>query len=413
MRTHRHRGHWRLGSGLVTLALIATGCSFFGGSDTDSDSANLLKSLAPGHSLTANGTQLANGASLGRTAPRYHIKASLDPASGRVEGTVWASLPTEPDASQARFRFFAGLPSFEAQPSLGPATVDGQRRDVSRTHSIATVTLPAEPGERVRVKLPFSYTLRQTTDSGGLLSNLGGGMSPAEIGLLSRHENAVNLGHWLPLWIPNDRSHDPKPDGFGDIGNFPPALFSLDLTVPADWQVATGGVRVDAETRAGQRTVHVEGYGLRSLVGSVLRGYTSKQRDVGGTTVQVYGPKSARKELSQVLETAADSLRVLEGAFGPYPWRELDVIAAPLGAGVGGMEWSGAVWIETGVFSGQLPGLGGLGSLGGDDQGQGALFEGLLGDLGKRLQGVRAWTVAHEVGHQWWHIVVEIGRAHV
>lgn len=319
---------------------------------------------------------MAENAKLARDAPRYDVTASVDPSNGEVDGTVRAAIPAGSSAKRLRFRFFAGLPSLDAKPSLGPAVVGGDQRDVRRSASIATISLPDDHPDRVRITLPFSYTLKRSKDSGDLLSGLGDRMSPAEIRLLSRHENVLNLGHWLPLWIPAGRSHDPEPDGFGDIGNFPPAVFSLALSVPQSWQVITGASRTGEDSHDGQTTVHAEGYGLRSLVGSVVRGYASEQRDVDGTTIRVYGPQSTRKQLGQALDSAADSLRVLEDAFGPYPWRNLDVIAAPMGAGVGGMEWSGAVWIESGILAGRMPG------------------------------GVRAWTIAHEVGHQWWHIVV-------
>jgi hypothetical protein len=131
---------------------------------------------------------------------------------------------------------------------------------------------------------------------------------------------------------------------------------------------------------------------------------------VGSTTVRVgaRGEAADLALLEAVAEEATASLEVLGDRLGAYPWTELDVVATPLGSGVGGMEWPGMVWIEEGIFAGGLPGLGDLGDLGelGD---LGGLFEDLgLGDLFDPdvLAATRAWTVAHEVGHQWWHAVV-------
>lgn len=396
--------HWRLAhlaTGVAALALVATGCSAFGGGNSSQDRTDKLEPMSAKTSLVPDGRKIAAGAELASTAPRYDITASVDPATGKVEGTLTASLPVGSDAQRVRFRFFAGLPSFNAQPSIGPASIGGESRKVHREHSIVTVTLPSKHPKRVTLTLPFSYTIQPSSGPTSPLAALKGTMSPAEIGLLSRHDRAVNLGHWVPLWIPPGRSHDPKPDGFGDIGNLPPALFSLELSVPAGWQVITGGVRVDESTSGGRLTIHAEGYGLRSIVVSVVRGYVSEQRRVGNTRIRVYGPKSAREDMSAILDMTATSLRVLEDAFGPYPWRELDVVAAPLGAGIGGMEWSGAIWIESNIFAGKLPGLAGLG---GESQDMlSGLLSGLMGD---RIKSMRAWTIAHEVGHQWWHILV-------
>jgi len=36
----------------------------------------------------------------------------------------------------------------------------------------------------------------------------------------------------------------------------------------------------------------------------------------------------------------------------------------------------------------------------------GAQLGDLSGDLGSMLETLRLWTIAHEAGHQWWHVVV-------
>ncbi len=102
-------------------------------------------------------------------------------------------------------------------------------------------------------------------------------------------------------------------------------------------------------------------------------------------------------------EESAAALSVLADAFGPYPWSELDVLDVPLGSGVGGMEWPGAIWIETAAFGGGIPGLGALEGLDGLLGGDGGLAE-LLG--GGPLGSLRESIVAHEVAHQWWHALV-------
>jgi aminopeptidase N len=153
----------------------------------------------------------------------------------------------------------------------------------------------------------------------------------------------------------------------------------------------------------------------------VLRGYASRSttltRDLDGVRVTAYAPRSEREVLDQVLEETVVAVETLSESLAPYPWRELDVVSAPLGAGVGGMEWPGATWIEPDLFAGGLPGLGGLAdSLGGLDglggllggeggvDGLGSLLGG--GETGLVLDTLRAWTIAHEVGHEWWHVVV-------
>ena len=79
------------------------------------------------------------------------------------------------------------------------------------------------------------------------------------------------------------------------------------------------------------------------------------------------------------------------------------------------MEGPGAVWSSQSFFAGGVPGLGGLGGLEGLEG-----LEDLLGELGggeglgglgglldlEALGSLRAFVVAHEVGHEWWHALV-------
>jgi hypothetical protein len=265
--------------------------------------------------------------------------------------------------------------------------------------------------------VPFSYVLPPAQQGGGLLDQLGGMGGPADVGLLARHPEALNLGHWFPLWVPAGASAEPDPAGFGDIGNFPAAQIRAQLTVPERWTVVDGGVRVSEDTQEGDRTVVSEGYGMNDLSVSLLRDPVSESvtlegGEVDGVRVTAFAPRSDRAVLDEVLRETTVSLEVLSEELGAYPWREFDVVSAPLGAGVGGMEWPGATWIEPDLFAGGIPGLGGLAdSLGGLD----GLLGGEAGDLGSLLGGgetglvletLRAWTIAHEVGHEWWHVIV-------
>ena len=110
---------------------------------------------------------------------------------------------------------------------------------------------------------------------------------------------------------------------------------------------------------------------------------------------------------STVCSTRPSPPSDLSAQFVPYPWREFDIVSAPLGAGVGGMEWPGATWIEPTLFAGGIPGLGGLEDLLGGSGLDGLDgLGGLGGDTGRVIQSLRKWTIAHEVGHEWWHIMV-------
>ncbi len=394
----------------LAVAVMATGCSFLGASEEDVADGGDPFAFDPAVSLTTSGVALAAGTGLKQDAPRYDVRARVSPGTGTVRGTVRARLHPGPDADAVTLRYFAGLPDFEADAAVGSVTVGGDPVEEQLEGSILTVPLPQGHDASVDVTVPFSYTLGPADEGGGLLGALGGMGGPADVGLLSRHPDALNLGHWFPVWVPDGNSVEPEPAGFGDIGNFPAALVRLELTVPKQWTVVDGGVRVTSKAVSdGEVRVVSEGYGMNDMVVSLLRGYRSKSvqlaGDLAGVTVTAYAPADAATELPGVLDETTAAIVALSDALGAYPWREFDIVSAPLGSGVGGMEWPGATWIEPALFAGGIPGLGDLGSLGGLKglDGLGGL---LGGETGVVLDTLRAWTIAHEVGHEWWHILV-------
>ncbi len=199
------------------------------------------------------------------------------------------------------------------------------------------------------------------------------------------------------------------------LATVPAALISAKIEVPSEWKLFSGGVTTDRKTDRGRTVYSEEGAGLRDLSVYVGRAVEVSEARAGETTVRVVSQSPDTTAAADVVREASDALSALGQAFGPYPWSELDVVDVPLGSGVGGMEWPGAVWVSQSFFAGGLPGLGSLGGLEG--------LEGLLGQLGaggggeglgglgglldpKALGSLRAFVVAHEIGHEWWHALV-------
>lgn len=203
------------------------------------------------------------------------------------------------------------------------------------------------------------------------------------------------------------------PVGAGTGNRSPAATIYALLDVPEGSAVVTSGVRMDeVSTEEGRTTMTECGIGLRDLAVVVMRDAEQITTSAGTADVVVSAP-AGTADTSLVGDLAATSVLTLSESFGEYPWAELDVVSAPLGADVGGMEWPGMVWIESTVFQGGVPSLGDLGELGDigeitDLLGEGSELGELLGigDIGLMIEKLREWTIAHEVGHMWWHSLV-------
>lgn len=333
--------------------------------------------------------------------PAYQLRAEIDPVSGLVDASLRATLADGASDEAPQFRVFAGLDDFNAGLVIENVRVDGEPSDVTLDQALLSV---ANAG--TTIEMDFAYTLQESAaNEGDLLGALSGeSLQPSDVGLLGRTESGAQLGHWFPVWLPPDVRADADPAGFGDIGAFRASEICAELRVPDGYELITGGSLL-GETETG---VIEGGLGLRDLGILISNELAMREGDVDGVAVRVWGPADDDVALRTVLDHALISQRSLADAFGPYPWDEIDVVSAPLGSGVGGMEWPGMVWIERSMFAGGIAGIGDLGlpEVGGND-----IFNDLLGDLFSDIGGPAVatsleWTVAHELGHEWWHAVV-------
>jgi hypothetical protein len=314
-------------------------------------------------SLSPGGRAFLQTASLA-DAPRYALTATVDPATGKVDGRMRVEV-ARPEQGDLQFRMLAGLPALHTGLELKDVTVDGKTTRAKRDRALVTVPVSPKASGKVVVGMRFSYRApRAGTTHGRPLTQ-------ATIALLSRHPDVSQFGHWFPLWLPPGADADPALSGFGDIGNFAAGAITARVRVPTGYDVVSGGFTVDHQESAGHTTVTESGVGLRDLSLAIGRGLQSASAQSGDVTVRATGPASI--DVDTAARDGAADLQTLAGLYGPYPWSELDIVAVSLGPDAGGMEWPGAIWI-----AGLENGAGGAGSL----------------------------TVDHELAHQWWHALV-------
>jgi hypothetical protein len=298
-------------------------------------------------------------------APRYALSATIDPASGRVDGRMHARV-SRPQHGDVPFRMLAGLPAFHTGLTITGVTVDGKRVHAAVDRTLLRVPVTRNRGPTVDVAMRFSYRVpRAGTTRGRPLTQ-------ATIALLSRHPDVDQFGHWFPLWLPPGAETDPGLSGFGDIGNFAAGAITARIRVPTGYDVVSPGVTVDRHESGGQTTVTQSGVGLRDLSLVVGRGLHSATAPAGDATVRATGP--ADVDVDAVARDGAVALQSLARLYGPYPWSEVQIVAVTLGPDAGGMEWPGAVWIS-----------------------------GLEDPAGA---GGASLAIDHELAHQWWHALV-------
>ena len=243
-------------------------------------------------------------------------------------------------------------------------------------------------------------------------------MTPAEIGLLARQTDVISLGHWMPLWIPEGRSDDPVPEGYGDIGAFAAADVSIRLDVPEEWTVVDSGVRTGEEAVGGRRVVTSEGAGMRDFAAVLVRDHRTRVRELDGALegvkVSATAPSRAGKELDGVLDEAEAALRVLSTPTAATPGGSTTSSRHRWAARSPG--WNGRVPPSSRATCSQVAfpawaTWGRRSTSWGSTRSRSPTSSRRSAapatqDLGLLLASTRAWTIAHEVAHTWWTVVV-------
>src|SRR5947209_11667853 len=107
-------------------------------------------------SLSQGGRAFLQGASL-TDATRHALTATIDPATGKVDGRVRAEVP-RPEQGDLHFRMLAGLPALHTGLELKDVTVGGKPTQAKRDRALATVPVPPKAsGGKVVVGMRFSY----------------------------------------------------------------------------------------------------------------------------------------------------------------------------------------------------------------------------------------------------------------
>jgi hypothetical protein len=226
---------------------------------------------------------------------------------------------------------------------------------------------PVAPGEAVSVGARFVTTVPVDSTAGfGIFS-------------VKRSSRAMALGHWYPMLAGRDAegwSLEPLSRN-GDPIFSPAAFYDVTLRAPAGIDVVATGVEVSTARSGGSIERRFVAGPVRDAAIAAGEGWVKATTDVGGVRVTAYAGDGDGAANAAVLAAAAAALAAFGERFGPYPYRELDVVRMDL-AGAAGMEFPGLVLIGDGVY----------GSILGPD----ALYA--------------ESVVAHEVAHQWWYGLV-------
>ncbi|MER3437459.1 MAG: hypothetical protein C4346_07645, partial [Chloroflexota bacterium] len=201
-------------------------------------------------------------------------------------------------------------------------------------------------------------------------------------GIFSRD---TRRGTWvLADWYPILAGYEPgrgwrldPPTDLGDPTFSQAALYDVSLITPSGLTVVATGEAVEETNDQHAITRRFVSGPAREFTLVVDDNYHASSETVAGTRVTVFTNPSADDERATLIQdAAARALAAFARRYGPYPYTELDIVETEL-AGALGVSWAGIIFLDSSdLFSRPLAS---------DEDAQRTIF-----------------TVAHEVGHQWW-----------
>jgi hypothetical protein len=345
--------------------------------------------------------------------PLYQIDMKLNAVLGSLEASqeIIFRNPGGEDLDDLILRVYPNArhltPKGERNLEITELTVDGRKASWSEVNP-TTLRIPLEkpcrPQERVLLGIKYRAVIPHlkpgsARPGGGLqdvLQQLQGSEVPQGYGVYARGEGIYNLGFCYPIVPARTKgSWDTQsPAGMGDVANFDVANYLVKLRVPKNMVVASSGIALGEKPLgpgpADEKEVYLLGTALRDFSLQCSTRYAVREKKVGGVRVRYFHVEESADRADTILGYAADSLRIFQSLFGPYPYPELDVAQAPLVGGAGGMEYPGLVTVALAITAEPA---------GGDP------LAGLMAAFMRSTHSVE-FILAHEVAHQWWHALV-------
>jgi hypothetical protein len=310
---------------------------------------------------------------LGRL-PRYDITVRIDPAAeAEVVGSERVLLYHEgPDQlGELYFRLYPNQMRYGGVMSIGGVLVNDQTAAFNYSSDNTAVHIampqPLPPESSAAIDLSFELQVPQRDEGYVLVGESQGILSlPVFYPILAVRE----LHGGEPEW-----NLDIAPAAFGDIAYIQAGLYQVTATVPSEMVVASTGTvitRTQSSQLANWDDLVLVGGPRREFMLIMSPYFETASMGACGAKVTSYFVPEDRSTGLVALQYAAAALRVYCDRFSAYPYRDMEVVSAPIR--YFGMEYPGLNLIGIELYRGQKKDL--------------------------------EMLVIHEVGHQWWYSVV-------
>src|SRR5215207_5250838 len=309
----------------------------------------------------------------------YTIDAQLNPDNATISGreNVRYLNNTGQTLTEVAFRLYPNASYYdEGALTISEALVDDQPAEiklkVDDTVMMVKLLEPLEPKKRVRFEFKFTTTV--PADSNGTFG----------VFSWATQSGTWVLADWYPIVAGFERGSgwtlDP-PTSFGDPTFSDVALYDVTFSAPQEMTVVATGSEASTKVNYNHFKHRFLSGPAREFSLVVDDNYVKIFSFVNGTKVSAFANPGNEVGARRAVATAVRALESYSLFYGRYPYKELDLVDVPLTSGALGVSWTGLIYINgPQLFDEFRPTRRNL------DQ-----FD---------------FTVAHEVGHQWWGSII-------
>lgn len=341
--------------------------------------------------------------------PLYRAELEVDPDKRTVTGKVVVTFTPKKDAPHLDLRVPPNAED-KGRIKLSHATAGGRpvvTEQVENTLFRVKLEPPAPRGLPTTIELRVAGKLPEAPPmSDSLAGGMGGSAaSKADHGAFMAAPEVVNLSGLIPGIPPIVNGNAMSgPTGIGDLALFDPAHYLVTVVVPRGWSAVAGGVALgEVPEKDGRTRFSYAISAARDFCVVLTRGYQVDTTVVDGVTVESHFLPVDKDAGARALKYAVAALQEFQKRISPYPWTTFRVVQTRLTQGAGGMEFPGIVAIGTALYRGAADPLSALGLPG---MGDVPFLGALAGDLKPVMEMMLEFTIAHEVGHQWFPMMV-------
>ena len=179
---------------------------------------------------------------------------------------------------------------------------------------------PLAPGHGIVLSMTFETTVPDAETT--------------KYGVLAFKENILALAHFYPMFAVYDEQgwHTEPTADHGDETFADMSFYLVQVAASENQVLVASGVEVAKELDAGQQRVTYAAGPARDFYLVASDDFEAVQEQVGQVLISSYAPSNLREGAQLALDVTAESLKSFSDRFGPYPYRELDVVSTPTDA---------------------------------------------------------------------------------